>query len=90
MFSGGSKENSGEKRVNYFCKKKKLHQAPLLPIFTCSKSTKEILEKCCEIYVKLPIKTPERCQLRHSDAFIVNSENTSHLFLVFLLLTLNK
>ena len=42
--------------------------------FTCSQST---------------IKTLERCQLRRSGVFIVGFEH-SHLFLVFLLLTLNK
>ena len=39
--------------------------------------------KRCEICSKLTIKTPER-------RFIVNLEHISHLFLVFLLLTLNK
>ena len=37
--------------------------------------------KRCEICSKLTIKTPE---------VIVNFEHVSHLFLVFLLLTLNK
>ena len=43
--------------------------------------------KKCEIYLKLTTKAPER---RKSDVFIVNFEHISHLFLVFLLLTLNK
>ena len=43
--------------------------------------------KKCEICSKLTIKTPER---RRSGVFIVNFEHISHLFLVFLLLTLNK
>ena len=43
--------------------------------------------KRCEIFSNLTIKTPER---RRSVVFIVNFENISHLFLVFLLLTLNK
>ena len=43
-----------------------------------------------EICSKLTIKTPERCQWRRSGVFIVNFEHISHLFLVFLLLTLNK
>ena len=43
--------------------------------FTCSKSITETLEK------------GER---RRSGVFIVNFEHVSHLFLVFLLLTLNK
>ena len=38
----------------------------------------------------LTIKAPERRQLRCSDVFIVNFEHILHLFLVFLLLTLNK
>ena len=43
-----------------------------------------------KICSKLTIKTPERRQWRRSGVFIVNFENNSHLFLVFLLLTLNK
>ena len=46
--------------------------------------------KRCEIFSKLTIKTPERCQWRRSGVFIVNFEHISHLFLVFLLLTLNN
>ena len=46
--------------------------------------------KRCEICSKLTIKTPERCQWRRSGVLIVNFENISHLFLVFLLLNLNK
>ena len=46
--------------------------------------------KRCEICSKLTIKTPERRQWRHSGVFIVNFEHISPLFLVFLLLTLNK
>ena len=45
--------------------------------------------KSCEIFSKLTTKTPERCR-RSSGVFIVNFENISHLFIVFLLLTLNK
>ena len=49
-----------------------------------SKNTRKRLE----IFSKLTIKTPER---RHrSGVFIVNFEHISHLFLVLLLLTLNK
>ena len=40
--------------------------------------------------VKLTIKTPERSQRRHSGVFIVNFDHISHLFLVLVLLTLNK
>ena len=36
------------------------------------------------------MKTSERCQWRRTDVFIVNFEHISHIFLVFLLLTLNK
>ena len=43
-----------------------------------------------EICSKLTIKTPERRHCRRSGVFIVNFEHTSHLFLVFLLLTLIK
>ena len=39
---------------------------------------------------KLTIKTPERRYWRRLATFIVNSEHISHLFLVFLLLTLDK
>ena len=42
-----------------------------------------------EICSNLTIKTPERHQWCRSDVFIVNFEHTSHLVLVFLLLTLN-
>ena len=39
---------------------------------------------------KLTIKTPERRHWRRVGVFIVNNEHISHLFLVFLLLTLNN
>ena len=39
--------------------------------------------------LKLTIKTPERRHLRSSGVFIVNFDNISHIFLVFLWLTLN-
>ena len=57
--------------------------------FTCSNSTTEALEKRCEICSNLTIKTQERRHHR-SSVFIVNSEHISHLFVVSLLLTLNK
>ena len=47
----------------------------------------------CEICSNLTIKTQERRHWRHwsrSGVFIVNFEQTSHIVLVFLLLTLNK
>ena len=43
----------------------------------------------CEIFSKLTVKTPERCQWRRSGVFIVNLKHTSRFVLVFLLLTLN-
>ena len=46
--------------------------------------------KRCKIFSKLTIKTPERRRWRRSGVFTVNFENISHLFLVFLLLILNK
>ena len=57
--------------------------------FTCSNSTIEIPEKRCEIHAKLAIKKPERRHYRHSGVFIVNFEQISHIFLVFLSLTLS-
>ena len=44
----------------------------------------------CETCSNLKIKTPERRQWRRSGVFIVIFEQVSHLFLVFLLLNLNK
>ena len=46
--------------------------------------------KWCVICSKLNIKTSEWCPWRQFDVFIVNFEYISHLFLVFLLFTLNK
>ena len=46
--------------------------------------------KRSEVCSKLTIKTLERQQWRRSGVFIVNFEHISHLFLVFLLLALNK
>ena len=42
-----------------------------------------------DICLKLPIKIPERRHWPHSGIFIINFQQISHLFLVFLLLTLN-
>ena len=39
---------------------------------------------------KVKIKTPERRQARRSGVFIINFKHISHLFLMFLQLTLNK
>ena len=55
------------------------------PALTCSKLTIETLEQGVKICSKLTIKTPER----RSGVFIVNFDNILHLFVVFLLLTLN-
>ena len=46
--------------------------------------------KKCEICSKFTIKTSDRRHRRRSGVFIVNSEHVSHLFLVFLLVTLRK
>ena len=46
--------------------------------------------KWCDICSKLMIKSPERRQWRLSGVFIVNFKHISHLFLEFLLLTMNK
>ena len=43
-----------------------------------------------EICSKLTKETPKRRQRRHSDVFIVNSEQISNIILVFPLLLLNK
>ena len=61
--------------------------------FTCSKltiETIETLENRCEICSKLTTKVPGRRQGRRSGIFIVNIEYISHLFPLFLSLTLNK
>ena len=44
----------------------------------------------CEICSKLIIKTIEQRLWDRSGVFIVNFEHITHLFLLFLLLTLNK
>ena len=46
--------------------------------------------KRCEIFLKLTIKTPERRQWHRSGVFIIYFEHISHLFLMFLVLTLNR
>ena len=53
------------------------------------KVTNRITGKRCEICSKLTIKT-ERLHLRRSNVFIVNFEHISHLFVEFLLFTLNR
>ena len=44
----------------------------------------------CKIYSKLTTKTTERRQCRCSVVFIINFEQILHMFLLLLLLTLNK
>ena len=51
--------------------------------FTCSRSTTETLEKSVNMF-KLTIKHQK------DGVFVVDFEHNLHLFLVFLLLTLNK
>ena len=46
--------------------------------------------KWCEICSKLTIKTTERRQRCRSGVFLVSFEHILHLFLMFLLLNLNK
>ena len=57
------------------------------PAFTCLKLTIE--RQRCEINLMLTIETPERHYWRRFGVFIIIFEDISHLFLVFLLLTLN-
>ena len=58
-------------------------------IFTCSQSSIET-EKVLIYVQKLTIKTPERRHGCCAGVFIVNFEHITHLFLMSLLLTLNK
>ena len=46
-------------------------------------------KKMCEMCSKLTIKTPERRQQR-SSVFIFNFKHISYIFLLYLLITLNK
>ena len=72
-----SKNSSQLQAVNYFCKS--------FIIKINNRHTKK-----CDTCLKVTIKTPERRHWRRSGVFIVNFEHISHLFSVFLLLTLNK
>ena len=54
------------------------------------KVNKRNIRKRCEKCSKLTIKTLERCYWCRSGVSFVNCEHISHLFLVFLLLTLSK
>ena len=58
--------------------------------FSYSKLTVETLDKIWYIRSKLTIKTPERRHRRRSGVFIVNFERSSHIFLLFLSLTLKR
>ena len=55
--------------------------------FTCANWN---TRKRCEISSMLTTKTPEQRQWSRSGVFIVNLEHISYVFLLFLLLTLNK
>ena len=48
------------------------------------------IRKRCKICSNLTIKTEERRRRRRRSVFVVNLEHILHLFLVFLLLSLNK
>ena len=48
------------------------------------------IRKWFEVCSKLTINIPEQHEGRRSSVFVVNFEHISHLFLVFLLLTLKK
>ena len=67
----------------------KMSEKPSQPAISCSKLTIETREQDCEICWKLTIKIPERRHWSCFSVFIVNFEHISHLFLVFLLLTLS-
>ena len=59
---------------------------------SCSKLTIETLQKSVKsVKSKLTIETAERCHLRRSGVFILNSEHISHFYFTpgSLLLTLN-
>ena len=70
-------------RVSEYSKKMKMHLFCKHVPVQHSKHQKKVWNM-----YKLTIKTPER--RRSSGVFIVNFEHTSHLALVFLLLTLNR
>ena len=56
-------------------------------IFKLNNRNTRTRSKMCS---KLTIKTPEQCHWCRSGVSIVNFEHISHLFLVFLLLTLSR
>ena len=62
-----------------------MHQANIYLFKVDNRNTKKD-----EKYVKINNKTPKRRQGRRSGVFTVKFEYIAHLFLVILLLTLNK
>ena len=63
---------------------------PNLAYIYLSKVNNRNTKKKCKICSKLTIRTPERRHWRRSDVFIINFEHILRIFLVFLLLTLDK
>ena len=55
-----------------------------------SKFNSKTTQNRCEICLKLTKITPELRQWSHSGVFIYNFEQISHIYLVFLLLTMIK
>ena len=60
------------------------------PVKELLKENRRKTWKKCEICSKSTIETPEQYQWRRSGIFIVNFKHISHLFLEFLLSTLNR
>ena len=58
--------------------------------FYLIKVSNESTRKMCELWWNITIKTLEQHHWRRSGVFIVHFEQTSHIFLVFSLLILNK
>ena len=71
--------------INFSCRRFTLNSAGIYLLWVSNRNTRTRCETCSE----LTIKTPEWRQWHRFNAFIVNFEHISHLFLVFLLLTLN-
>ena len=63
---------------------------PLSASIHLFKVTNRNTKKRCEVCSRLTIITPEWCHWSRANVFIANFEHILHLFLVFLLLTLNK
>ena len=76
-------------KTNLGFKSMKWEVSGIQQIFSCSNSKVNALKRC-KIGSKLTIKIPERCLWRRSGVFIINFEHTSHLFLLFLLLTFSR